>query len=81
MPLLDALAIDVGASIAKAILKRWLGNAGPISDTASGIVDVLKTRTADRIALQRARQQFVTIGEKVGENLLPIFEVEGARLD
>jgi len=81
MPLLEALAIDVGASIAKAILKRWLGNTGPIPDTTSSIVDLLKTRTADRIALQRAQRQFETIGERVGESLLPIFEVEGARLD
>src|SRR5258708_12798505 len=80
MPLLEVLAIDVGASIAKAILKRWLGDAGPITDAASSIVDVLKTRTADRLAQRRAERQFEAIGEKVGESLLPLFEVEGAIL-
>lgn len=81
MPLLEVLAVDVGASIAKAILKRWLGDSGPIPDTASSIVDVLKTRTADRLAQRRAERQFEAIGEKVGESLLPLFEVEGALLE
>src|SRR5260370_22482461 len=80
MPLLEVLAIDVGASIAKAILKRWLGDAGPITDAASSIVDVLKTRTADRLAQRRAERQFDAIGEKGGESLLPLFEVKGAIL-
>ena len=73
MPLLEVLAVDVGASIAKAILKRWLGDSGPIPDTASSIVDVLKTRTADRLVQRRAERQFEAIGEKVGESLLPLF--------
>ena len=81
MPLLEVLAIDVGASIAKAIVKRWLGDSGPIPDTASSIVDVLKTRTADRLAQRRAERQFEVIGEKVGESLLPLFQVEGAVLE
>src|SRR5258708_37048715 len=80
MPLMKVLDIEVGSSIAKAILKRWLGVAGPITDAASSIVDVLKTRTADRLAQRRAERQFEAIGEKVGESLLPLFEVEGAIL-
>ncbi len=81
MPLLEVLAIDVGGSIAKAIVKRWLGDSGPIPDTASSIVDVLKTRTADRLAQRRAERQFEVIGEKVGESLLPLFQIEGAVLE
>src|SRR5947209_10022685 len=81
MPLLEALAIDVGSSIAKAIVKRWLGDSGPIPDTALSIVDVLKTRTSDRLAQRRAERQFEAIGEKVGESLLPLFQVEGAVLE
>lgn len=81
MPLVEVLALDVGSSIAKAILKRWLGDSGPIPDTALSIVDVLKTRTADRLAQRRAERQFEVIGEKVGESLLPLFQVEGALLE
>jgi len=80
MPLVEVLALDVGSSIAKAILKRWLGESEPISDTALSIVDVLKTRTADRLVQKRAERQFEVIGEKVGQSLLPLFQVEGALL-
>src|SRR5947209_13889231 len=80
MPLLEALTIDVGASIAKSILKIWL-KSDIATDASASIVDVLKSRTTDRLAQQRARQQFEKIGEKVGESLLPLFEIDGARLD
>ena len=81
MPLLEALTIDVGTSIAKAILKRWLGGNDLISDAADSALDILKAHTSDRIAQQRAKRQFESIGEKVGESLLPVFEMEGAKLD
>ena len=81
MPLLETLAIDVGGSIAKAILKRWLGSNTFFSDTASSVADVLKGSVTDRLAQQRARQQFEAIGEKVGVSLQPIFEMDGATLD
>ncbi len=42
---------------------------------------MLKGRLTDRLAQQRARQQFETIGVKVGESLWPIFKMEGAALD
>ncbi len=81
MPLLEALSLEVGTSIAKAILKRWLGGNDLISDAADSALDILKAHTSDRIAQQRAKRQFESIGEKVGENLLPVFEMEGAKLD
>ncbi|MBV9257923.1 MAG: NACHT domain-containing protein, partial [Ktedonobacteraceae bacterium] len=81
MPLLETLMIDVGGSIAKSLLKRWLSNSTLVSDAASSAADVLKGRLSDRLAQQRARQQFETIGEKVGESLWPIFEMDGASLD
>jgi hypothetical protein len=80
MPLLETLMLDVGGSIARALLKRWLGD-NPVSDTASSLSDLLKGRLSDRLAQQRARHQFEAIGEKVGESLLPLFEMEGAGLD
>src|SRR5947209_4479582 len=81
MPLLETLMIDVGGSIAKALLKRWLSDNTLVSDAASSAADVLKGRLSDRLAQQRARQQFETIGEKVGESLWPLFEMDGAALD
>src|SRR5947209_4200329 len=80
MPLLETLMIDVGGSIAKALLKRWLSDNTLVSDAVSSAADVLKGRLSDRLAQQRARQQFETIGEKVGESLWPLFEMDGAAL-
>ncbi|HEU5229140.1 MAG TPA: NACHT domain-containing protein, partial [Ktedonobacteraceae bacterium] len=81
MALVEALSIEVGASIAKAILKRWLNNDDLISDAAASVIDILKAQTSDKIAQQRANRQFESIGEKVGESLLPVFEQEGAKFD
>ncbi|HEY1349248.1 MAG TPA: NACHT domain-containing protein, partial [Ktedonobacteraceae bacterium] len=64
----------------EALLKRWLGD-NPVSDAASSLSELLKGRLSDRLAQQRARHQFEAIGEKVGESLLPLFEMEGAGLD
>jgi hypothetical protein len=76
MPLLEAVAIGVGGAIAKSILKVWVGD-----DVSSSIADVLKAKTSDVLAQRRGQRQFDTIGEKIGESLLPLFESEGSRLD
>ena len=81
MPLLETLALEVGASIGKAILKRWLGRSDAVGDITGSIVDVLKGQASDKIAQRRAQRQFEAIGERVGESLLPVFEMEGATLD
>lgn len=84
MSLIAVLSIEVGASIAKSILKLWLKDSNIAVDATSTIVDVLKSKTTDRVAQQRAQRQFEAIGEKVGESLFPIFEAhsnldEGSR--
>src|SRR5205085_4435670 len=50
-------------------------------EASSSILDVLKSWTMDTLAQQHAERQFREIGEKVGESLLPIFEIEGAKLN
>ena len=76
MPLLEAVTFAVGGAIAKSILKLWVGD-----DVSSSIVDVFESKTSDVLAQRRGQRQFDTIGEKIGESLLPLFESEGARLD
>src|SRR5579872_2374886 len=80
MPLIETLTIELGSSIAKSILKRWLKD-DMAADASSSIIDVLRSWTTDRTVQQRANRQLEEIGEKVGENLLPIFEIDGANLD
>src|SRR6266852_2355375 len=81
MSLIAALSIEVGTSIAKSILKLWLKDSSIASDISASIFDVLTSRTSDRIAQKRASRQFESIGEKVGESLLPLFEAESTVLD
>jgi hypothetical protein len=75
--LLAALNIEVGASIAKLMLKLWLKDIDSAADGTATMVDIIKSKITDRVAQKRAQRQFETIGEKVGESLLPIFEAYG----
>jgi hypothetical protein len=79
MALLEVVTMEVGAAIAKSIIKLWLKDS-TLDDVSSSIVDLLKSHTSDVLAQRRGQRQFETIGEKVAENLLPLFQMEGVRL-
>lgn len=81
MPLAEVLTIEVGASIAKWILKRWLKDSSLSDDISSSIIDVLKAKTSDVLAAREGNRQFEKIGEQAGKTLIPLFEREGAQLD
>ena len=81
MPLAEIMTIEVGSAVAKSILKLWLKDSALGEDISSSLIDLLKSRTSDALAQRRVQRQFDTIGEKVGESLLPLFEIESARLD
>jgi len=80
MAFIEVVTIELGAAIAKSILRLWVKDSTLGDNLSSSVVDLLKSRTSDVLAQRRGRRQFVTIGEKVAENLLPLFEIEGARL-
>lgn len=79
MALAEVVAMEVGAAIAKSIIKLWLKDS-ILDDISSSVVDLLKSHTSDVLAQRRGQRQFETIGEKVAENLLPLFQMEGVRL-
>src|SRR6266571_5038119 len=81
MPLAEIITIEVGAAIAKAILKLWLKDSALGMDLSSSLVDLLKSQTSDVLAQRRGQRQFDAISEKVGESLLPLFQTEGIYLD
>src|SRR5881227_1517354 len=81
MPLLEAVTIEVGAAIAKSILKLWLKDSTLGEDVSSSLIDLLKTKTSDLFAQRKGERQFADVGDKIGQSLLPLFEIEGARLD
>lgn len=72
--LLAALTIEVGASIAKLMLKLWLKDFAATADDTTTIMDILRAKLDDRIAQKRTQRQFEAIGERIGESLFPIFE-------
>jgi hypothetical protein len=59
------------------MLKLWLKDIDSAADGTATMVDIIKSKITDRVAQKRAQRQFETIGEKVGESLLPIFEAYG----
>ena len=81
MALIETVTIELGTSIAKSILKTLLIKSDIASDASSTILDILNSWALDRTTQRKALRQFEDIGEKVGESLLPIFEIDGSNLD
>src|ERR1700676_4322067 len=81
MPLIEALTIEVGASIAKSLLRVWLKDSDIAVGASASIIDVLKSRISDEATQRQAQRIFEDIGKKVGKSLLPVFQREGANLD
>src|SRR5260370_34274797 len=79
MVLLETAALEVGAAIAKSILKFWVKDSTLGNDVASGLIDLLKAKTPDLFAQRKGERQFADIGDKIGQSLLPLFEIAGAR--
>lgn len=81
MPLAEILLIEVGPAIAKSILKAWLKDSVIGQDVSFSLIDLLKSWTTDASAQRKGKRQFEEVGDKVAENLLPLFEIEGVHLD
>src|SRR5712692_9498885 len=67
--------------IAKSILKFWVKDSTLGEDISSSLIDLLKAKTSDIFAPRKGERQFADIGDKIGQSLLPLFEIEGIRLD
>jgi hypothetical protein len=70
MALIEVLTLQLGSAVAKSILKLWLKDSSLAQDAGAELLDIVKAKTTDQIAHQRARRQFEQIGEKVTESLL-----------
>lgn len=77
MAILETVLLTLGPALAKAILKVWLKDSTVASEVSESVVDLLKSKTQDVIAQQRAKRQFESIGEKVAENIFQTFKNEG----
>lgn len=81
MSLIEPLILIVGPALAKAILRLWLRDHHVTSALGDSLLDLLKLKCSDAIAQHRGKRQFEIIGERVAESLLPVFEIEGAKLN
>jgi hypothetical protein len=46
----------------------------------SDLIDLIKEKTSDVLAQRKIARQLEGVGERVAESLLPIFEMDGARI-
>lgn len=81
MSLTETVILKLGSAVAKSIFLFWVKDIPVISGVSSSIVDIIESQISDKIAQQKARRQFEAIGEKIGESLLSVFELEGAHID
>jgi Leucine-rich repeat (LRR) protein len=81
MSLAEIVTIELGTVLAKSVLKVWTKDSVILQDISSSLIDLLKARTSDALAQRRGQRQFEIIGERIADNLLPFFEVEGAHLE
>ena len=72
----EIIVFEIGAIIAKAILKAWLKPSDVVVDTGSDIIDLLKSKSNDMFAARNGARQFESIGDKIAQSLMPIFQAE-----
>ena len=73
--------VTVGPAIAKALLKVWFKDADIAINVSSSIIDLIATRSKDRVAKQQARRQIERIGINAAKRLEPLFNVSGLSED
>ena len=81
MALAEILIFQLGPVISKAILKLWLKDQEFLQDISLSGVDIINRNVKNLWDRRRLHRQFETIGERVSQSLLELFEVEGSALD
>jgi Leucine Rich repeats (2 copies) len=81
MPLFEAVTINAGVSLARLILTLWVKDSSLDENITSGLVDLLQHKTEDVPAQGKENLPLEAIGKKVGENLLPLFQLKDAKLN
>jgi tetratricopeptide (TPR) repeat protein len=72
MPAVETTLI-IGTAVAKSLLKLWLKD-NPVAEGVGGsVIDLLKSKVADRDAQRRGAQLFEQIGREVASSLKPLF--------
>jgi hypothetical protein len=73
MLLLESFLLTLGASIAKALVKQWLGE-GIVADVLPSLVDLSKGKTEKGLERWRESRRIEAIGEQVAEGMRSLLE-------
>lgn len=76
MTLFETLAVVVGGSIAKAVVKRWVSDASLAEEATGKVSDLLTRAGLEYRERERARRQLEEISERIAEQLSPYFSSE-----
>ena len=77
MPIVETLVVTLGPAVAKSVFKIWLKDSDVAMNVSSSLLGLLTSKTRDGLAQRRAQRQFETIGDKVAQDLTPLFERAG----
>jgi hypothetical protein len=79
------VTLDLGAALAKSLLKVWLRDIHLAPSISTTLVDILRAKTSDAVSRNKIARQLEELGERIATRLLPIFEEtnqleEGSRI-
>ena len=74
--LLETLTISLGSSLARALVKSWVGDSDLVLDVTDSVGDLLKQAGLDFRDRRRVERDLEAICERVAERLEPLFAVE-----
>lgn len=67
---MQSITLSLGLSIAKILIKVWLGKKEDVPEIAyNDIFDLIKTNSLDLLEKRKLARDFETIGDKISENL------------
>jgi hypothetical protein len=70
------------ASVAsKALIRLWLRDKSPLDDIALDVLDELKPQIGDPLLRRRTARKFEEIGDRVIQELLPLFETDSPAIE
>lgn len=79
--MIETVAVALGASVAKAVMKTWLKDHALARDVGLTTVELLEKQFPQYVDRRRAKRQVERIAEAVGARLAPVIEIEFRSLD
>jgi Leucine-rich repeat (LRR) protein len=81
MALMETLTVNLGAAVAKSVIKAWLKDDELAQAASASLVDTLSKHIPDFLARRRTAHQFDRIADTIAETLAPLIEAEFPLID